>query len=787
VTNLVLYNADTNKPIQTLNNGDVIDYSKIGTKHLSIVATVDGGTRSVVFALDGNSRYQVEGMAPFAVRGDNNGRLNAWTPSEGSHTITATPYSGSYGAGSAGTKLSLSLTVTNGSGSGGITPSSTGNDVTSLVLYNADTNKPIQTLTNGATIDYAKTGTKNLSIVANVGGNTRSVIFALDGNSSFHSEGISPYCIAGDQNGCVSSWTPSMGKHTVTATPYASNGAAGPNLSLSFTMTNSASSGDSGQTNTPTPQVGAPVPVISVMDSTIAAGNSVFVNALSSKLTSGDWIHSQIQWDFGDPGSKYNTLPGFNASHAYDNPGTYTITLTLVNQDGKSAVTTTHVTVASASRRVIYVNSQGNDANSGTSPNAAVRTFARASQLVSDNTEILFARGQTFSVIDAMNLGYSNVTVGAYGSGDKPVLRYTGQMKVSAQILSMNSASRQVTVRDLSFDSVGGPADYTGMADAVMPAGSDITIRDCQFLNLADAIHAYGEPTGLLVQDNTAPLGIRGYFAWVQGSDQVYLGNSCADSMYQHVLRNGGTDRLLIAYNNFTNNNAAVIKGTLNLHKGSYFWVSGNTLNGGTFSVGPLGDGDGLSDIGARATNIVVENNRINSGMQILHGTEHIMIDNNISYGNVDFRIDGYNSQYQRGVADISIENNTGINSGDHGNFLLVSGPVNGITLTNNLYVAPNLVTGAYGAAPVYVNDSNLNSFKRVQDNIWPAINALTYAHGGSNFIGTTMNSGGYQTPAQWDAYSQVGDDLYQSIMLGKYANASVGNVTAGSKLTRAA
>ncbi len=368
------------------------------------------------------------------------------------------------------------------------------------------------------------------------------------------------------------------------------------------------------------------------------------------------------------------------------------------------------------------------------------------------------------------------------------MLRYTGEMKSSAQIISMNSTSHEITIRDLAFDSVGGPRDYEGMAHAINPAGTGITIRDCEFLNLADAINAAGEPQGLLVQDNTAPLGIRGYFAWVQGSDQAYIGNYCADSMYQHVLRNGGTDRLLIAYNNFTNNNPTVVKATLNLHKGSYFWVSGNTLTNGTFSVGPLGQGDGLSDKGARAEDIVIENNKIiNSEMEILHGAEHVMADNNILWGTVNFRIDGYNAQYQRGVVDVNLVNNTGINSGDHGNFLLVDGSVAGITMTNNLYVAPNLVTGSYGAAPVYVNDTSLHSFTLIKDNVWPSIDALPYAHGGANYIGTSMTSSGYQTPAQWEAYGQVQDDMYQSVGLNQMANAMVDGIQVGANLSLAA
>jgi len=226
-----------------------------------------------------------------------------------------------------------------------------------------------------------------------------------------------------------------------------------------------------------TPQADAPQPVISVMDSTVAAGQSVFVNAVNSNLVSGDWIHARAEWDFGDLYSQYNKLTGFNAAHNYQNAGTYTVTLKLTNGDGKSAVVNTQVVVSEASRKVIYVSNSGNDANSGLSPNEPIQTFARATQLVGDNTEVLFASGQTYYANSHMFLGYSNVVVGAYGNGDRPVLKYTSPLVSGAQILQMNAYANQVAVRDITYDSIE-VADYQNIAQAVGTGGTGITVRD---------------------------------------------------------------------------------------------------------------------------------------------------------------------------------------------------------------------------------------------------------------------------------------------------------------------
>jgi len=54
-----------------------------------------------------------------------------------------------------------------------------------------------------------------------------------------------------------------------------------------------------------------------------------------------------------------------------------------------------------------------------------VQSAVRADALVNNNTEVFFARGQTFNLGSAFKLDYHNVLVGAYGSGAQPVINYT--------------------------------------------------------------------------------------------------------------------------------------------------------------------------------------------------------------------------------------------------------------------------------------------------------------------------------------------------------------------------
>src|SRR4051794_14486043 len=110
VTRLTLINADTDKPIvgyDPIPAGAVLNLATLPTKRLNIKATVDSTAKSVRFGLDAKSNYSTESSAPFAIAGDNNGNYNAWTPTVGSHKLTATPYSAMNAGGTAGRAVSV--------------------------------------------------------------------------------------------------------------------------------------------------------------------------------------------------------------------------------------------------------------------------------------------------------------------------------------------------------------------------------------------------------------------------------------------------------------------------------------------------------------------------------------------------------------------------------------------------------------------------------------------------------------------------------------------------------
>jgi hypothetical protein len=536
----------------------------------------------------------------------------------------------------------------------------------------------------------------------------------------------------------------------------------------------------------------APTPVIQLTGVTGAGPHAVFVQGVDSALGAGNYLTADYQWDFGDPSGSYNKLTGFNASHIYDNPGTYTITLTVTNQLGKTSSVSTQVKVTQDTRRDVYVDNSGNDSNNGLTPQTAVKTVDRSIQLLGSGVRLLFHTGQTFNVDQSISLPYHDVLVGSYGGGSaQPVLnRVTGD---GTSIIGMYDNSSQIVIQDLTMNSpypaVGAIADKMA-ADGIFPAGTNVAIRRITFLNLDVGVDCDRNPTGTLVQDCTAPLatGLRGVFIWGQGTDQVYLGNTVANSTREHDIRTVGTVRQLIAYNNLTNldrrpqgDAADYNKGTIDLHRSSFDYVYGNYLYDGELRTGPYG-GDGEPDNTGTDWTVIEQNHVYNYSMQILPGTHHLMVRNNVFTvtNDSDITIDPVGGGMVSD--DINIVNNTGITNGTTGHFLYLDAtgmPDRQIAVENNLWIAPNAVGGESSA--IDVADNNLRAFDTIANNVWqlPA-SADSWAGGGLMYV---YPQWGYQqgwiTAAKWATESNVSHDTFASTSVSSNLTPAVGSIAA--------
>ena len=514
----------------------------------------------------------------------------------------------------------------------------------------------------------------------------------------------------------------------------------------------------------------SPVAVIRTLDTDGMAPFTVHVNALGSRIGAGDRLSSSYEWDFGDSEGAYNTLRGWNAAHTYDKPGIYTITLGVKNEAGLVDQKTVNITVEPDTRRRIYVSALGNDANNGRSENQPVRTLNRAVQLLRNSTTVLLRRGETFDIASGAAVNRTNWSLSAYGAGDRPVLRWTGGLGFASMVKINSNKSRDVMIENIHFDSQYADNDVRNIVDAIKLNGTNVTVRDCSFGHVTIALNAAMQPTGVLSMNNaaTTPGGLRAYYLWAEGTDHTHVGNVVSGSTHEHNIRLGGADRVLLAHNTLTNDD----KRTIWAMRGSHAYISSNTLSVGRLTVGPNHAEGEASD---RFRWCVLENNVIDKpssatpAVEIEHGAERVLARNNIikTDGGTSISIDGFDAEMNRTTADIRLFNNTAINAGDGGRFLEVGADAKGIAVANNLYVAPELETGNYQNAIIFVLDDDLSSFVAIANNVWPVPADFEWVGDGYHYVWPYWsNADGYRNIEEWEDLSQTMNDFYENVEL---------------------
>lgn len=510
-------------------------------------------------------------------------------------------------------------------------------------------------------------------------------------------------------------------------------------------------------------------PSFTVLLSPGVAPCAIHVNALPFPLHAGTPLTAHYDWDFGDPAGRFNTLSGFVAAHLYDHPGQYTITLTVTDEAGGKQSAGAKIVIAPDHRHRIYISPEGIDQNTGTSQDAPIRSLARAGKLLRDECEVLFQAGATYDVTGGFQINRQDIVLDRYGDGTDPVLMNVKR----GPTIALQKQDNGVVIQHLTFDSphaVDANAEAPKVSvDAIAARGRNIVVRGCTFLNIDDGINANGSPQGLLVQDCKAPLatGLRAYLIWGQGQDHAYLGNFAANSTREHIVRMTDLDRVLIADNDFTNLDRRAVdkydysKGDIEMHRGSYAYIAHNTINDGTLRAGPLGL---WGEAASSATDwVVMDGNTLkNTFISINAGSHHVMVRNNVIHlDHTPAIVIQSPDKAGRISGDITITHNTAINQSDSGAFIKVWGHADGITLTNNLFVAPNLKPGANGTAAVNTAEDDLSSFRDIRHNTWPMPTAFTQ---GTTDGVCVIGHRGYINAKAWSEVPQVKDDTFANV-----------------------
>lgn len=107
-----LIDAVNQQPIREITDGQALDLASLPSHVFNIRANINPDTvGSVVLQLAGpQTRTQTENEPPYALfKDDEKGQYRTWKPQLGSYTLTATPYPGKDGTGSAGIPLTISF------------------------------------------------------------------------------------------------------------------------------------------------------------------------------------------------------------------------------------------------------------------------------------------------------------------------------------------------------------------------------------------------------------------------------------------------------------------------------------------------------------------------------------------------------------------------------------------------------------------------------------------------------------------------------------------------------
>jgi hypothetical protein len=118
-----------------------------------------------------------------------------------------------------------------------------GNEVVALILYDANTNLMVRTLSNNDIIDRGQLADFNIDAEVCTANMVESVEFTLNGNSE-RTENVEPYAIGGDNGGNFKSWNVANGIYTLVATPYSGNNSTGTmGIAKTITLTITGGSG----------------------------------------------------------------------------------------------------------------------------------------------------------------------------------------------------------------------------------------------------------------------------------------------------------------------------------------------------------------------------------------------------------------------------------------------------------------------------------------------------------------------------------------------------------------
>jgi PKD repeat protein len=276
--------------------------------------------------------------------------------------------------------------------------------------------------------------------------------------------------------------------------------------------------------------------------------------------------------------SKNQQVGGPLAAHVFDSPGTYRVSVTARDADGNSSVANVTITVLSpdesySGTRTVCLSRTTDVAGC---PGGAQRiTGATAWPAFQSGYRYLLRRGQDFSALGNVNFGsssagLSDAQLGAYGSGEKPIVR---DVYIQSGYSGVSTGHNRVVVMDLNARNI---FQVRVGRDVLLYRNSLLSQGMIEFAvlwgyDLERATGTWRNPENIFLVENVIdrnfntsanenPSGVTG-----NGVRIALLGNTITRTA-QHNVRLWQGAKVVIAHNNITGVTSESIRHALKIH-----------------------------------------------------------------------------------------------------------------------------------------------------------------------------------------------------------------------------
>ena len=375
-----------------------------------------------------------------------------------------------------------------------------------------------------------------------------------------------------------------------------------------------------------------------------------------ASLSWPDVRDSEFVWDFDDGGSRTDA-DGFLAAVVYEAAGTYHPTVTV---DGVTWSPQTITVTSPVQIRCVSLASNWTGCPAGASHHTSVSSVLSG---LSSGTHVLFHRGENYGSQNLSN--HSNVSFGAYGTGNKPVLSAS-----STWLLSAGQSLVDIQVSGSNTTEMRGDNTLLLRVD-----GS------------ASSSFSYSANTGNFFIDSNLSGSSYGMYLDAACS-RLVIKNSNIDrrSSGQHTIRAEHCSRMLIQNSSITGNGGQT---GLRITNTDWSLIQGNYMNRVSGFQNTIGEPNSN-------TNSIWERNINDAGgyintVEIKGSTSNILVRNSVALGGANV---GAGFKAEGSTSNLWMINNTVYNSAATDSFVGIECNGSGCMARNNLVYAQPRSTG---------------------------------------------------------------------------------------------